>query len=168
MNRLMTLLAPLQAAFSGLAPRERRLVVLGTAAVVLTLLFLLVWEPLAQNHRRQALALEEARALANRLEVIGAEVTARRGGRPSIDRSSSLLSVVDRAARDGTLVVAPSRLQPEGDREVRVWIDNLVFENLLQWIDVLANRHGVVVQTLDVERAGSPGRVNVRLTLTRP
>lgn len=168
MNRLTTQIAPLQAAFARLAPRERRLVLAGAVALLLTLLFLVVWEPLVQNHRRQALALEEARALANRLELIGAEVAARRGNQPNIDRSASLLATVDRAARSGTLGVSPSRLQPEGEREVRVWLDNLVFENLLQWIDELANRHGVVVQTADVERTDNPGRVNVRLTLTRP
>jgi general secretion pathway protein M len=168
MNRLMTQIAPLQAAFARLAPRERRLVVAGALALLLTLLFVLVWEPLVQHHRRQTLALEESRALAHRLELIGAEVAALRGGQPKVDRSASLLATVDRAARSGTLGVSPSRLQPEGQREVRVWLDEVVFENLLQWIDELANRHGVVVQTLDVERSDSPGRVNARLTLTRP
>jgi general secretion pathway protein M len=168
MNRLTTLLAPLQSALAGLAPREQRLVLIGALALLLTLLFLTVWEPLVQHHQRQTLALDDARALASRLELIGAEVAARRGNRPSIDRSASLLATVDRAARSGTLGVAPSRLQPEGEREVRVWLDNLVFENLLQWIDELSSRHGVAVLTLDVERTGSPGRVNARLTLVRP
>lgn len=168
MNRLTALIAPLQTALARMAPREQRLVLVGALALLLTLLFLAVWEPLVQHHQRQTLALDDARALANRLERIGAEVAARRGNRPSIDRSASLLATVDRAARSGTLGVTPSRLQPEGEREVRVWLDNLVFENLVSWMDELSTRHGIAVLTMDVERTGTPGRVNARLTLIRP
>lgn len=168
MNRLEPLLRPILDPLARLAPRERALVLTAGIVVLVTLLFLLVWEPIAQARQQRAMQLESARALANRLEVIGAEVRAISGNRPAVNRSISLLAAVDQAARSGTLGRAPSRLQPEGEREVRVWLDATPYDNLVRWIDELETRHGIVVATLDVERGNAPGTVNARLTLIRP
>jgi general secretion pathway protein M len=154
-----------------LAPRERVLVLLAAAAVAMTLFFLLVWEPLAQAHQRRADALQAARALAERLEVIGAEVQRSRrsgGGAQAPDLGTSLLAAVDLSARAGTLSKPPSRIQPEGEREVRVWLEAVSFDSLLRWIGELETRYGIQVQTADIERAERPGLVDARLTLVRP
>jgi general secretion pathway protein M len=167
MKRLSALLEPL---LLRLAPRERVLVLLAAAAVAMTLFFLLVWEPLAQAHQRRADALQAARALAERLEVIGAEVqrSRRSGGAQAPDLGTSLLAAVDLSARAGTLSKPPSRIQPEGEREVRVWLEAVSFDSLLRWIGELETRYGIQVQTADIERAERPGLVDARLTLVRP
>jgi general secretion pathway protein M len=155
--------------WQALAPRERVLLVAGVSAVVLTLLFVAVWEPLA-NARHSALQQrDDARRTAERLEVIGAQVAAQ-GDRPAAPQGGggSLLAVVDRAARAGTLNTSPSRIQPDGDRAVRIWLDEVAFDNLLRWLDELENQHGVGLVSLDLERADAPGRVNARLTVGRP
>ena len=150
-----------------LAPRERVMVLVAGGALTLTLLFLLVWEPLVQHRQQQAAALDTARAVAVRLEEIGAEVgDGTQQARPSV-ASGALLATVDRAARAGLTDTPPSRIQPEQDREVRVWIDEIAFENLLRWVDDLERKQGVRAQTIDLERGEQPGRVNARLTLVR-
>ena len=50
---------------------------------------------------------------------------------------------------------------------MRVWIDEIAFENLLRWVDELEQKQGVRAQTIDLERGEQPGRVNARLTLVR-
>lgn len=150
-----------------LAPRERIMVIVAASALLLTLLFLTVWEPLAKGRQQQAVALEGARAVAVRLEEIGAEVgPGTRQNRPTIP-SGALLATVDRAARSGLADTPPSRIQPEQDREVRVWIDGVAFEALLSWLDDLEQKQGVRAQSIDLERGEQPGRVNVRLSLVR-
>lgn len=153
-----------------LAPRERVLVLLAAAAVTMTLFFLLVWEPLAQAHHRRADELQAARALAERLEVIGSEVQRNRrsGGAQAPDLSTSLLAAVDLSARAGTLSKPPSRIQPEGEREVRVWLEAVSFDSLLRWLGEIETRYGIQVQTADIERVERPGLVDARLTLVRP
>jgi general secretion pathway protein M len=153
-----------------LAPRERVLVLLAAAAVAMTLFFLLVWEPLAQAHHRRADELQAARALAERLEVIGAEVQRNRrsGGTQAPDISTSLLAAVDLSARAGTLSKPPSRIQPEGEREVRVWLEAVSFDSLLRWLGEIEARYGIQVQTADIERVERPGLVDARLSLVRP
>lgn len=153
-----------------LAPRERVLTALGAAAVLATLLFLALWEPLAKAHLNNAEALDAARAIASRLETAAATVKkAHQGGRgAALNRNLSLLSAVDQAAKSGTLGAAPSRLQPEGDREVKVWLDDVAFDRLLRWLNELETRYGVVAQSAEIERESGPGLVNARLSLVRP
>ncbi len=163
-------LAPAIDAYARLAPRERRLVLTAGAVVLATLFYLLAWEPLAQARAREAAALSAARAQANRLEVIGATVAGqRRAGRPApASRNQSLLAAVDQAARGPTLGKAPTRLQPEGDREVRAWLERTPFDNIVRWIHELEQQHGIQVSTADIERLSEPGLVDARLTLVRP
>lgn len=170
MNPPAAATAAVQAFLQRLAPRERVLVLLAAAAVVATLFFLLVWEPLAQAHARRAEELQTARALAQRLEVIAAEVQrARRGGGAAApDLNTSLLAAVDLSARAGTLSKPPSRIQPEGEREVRVWLEAVSFDSLLRWLAEIETRYGIQVQTADIERVERPGLVDARLTLVRP
>ena len=82
-------------------------------------------------------------------------------------RAEKIATVVDQATKNGTLGKAPSRLQPEGDAEVRVWLDGISFDALVRWLSDLETRQGVRVQNADIEKQDAPGTVNVRLSLVR-
>lgn len=153
--------------FLALAPRERWMVAVGGIVTTLILFFLLVWEPIVLAHERRAQALGEARALAQRLEQVAADS---RGGAPraAVNRSQSLLAAVDTAGKSPTLGKAPSRLQPEGEAEVKVWLEGVNFDALVRWLAELESRHGIVVQDADIEKDSAPGMVSARLSLVRP
>lgn len=155
--------------FAALAPRERVMVAVAGVFTVFTVLYLGLWEPLANAHEKRAEALKASRALASRLEVIAAEAARHQGnGGAAANRNLSLLSAVDQASKSGTLGKPPSRLQPEGENEVKVWIEAANFDALVRWIAELETRYGVSAQTVDVDKESAPGTVNARLTLVRP
>lgn len=160
------LIERLPAALQQLAPRERVMVLCGGGAVVLTLLYLLIWEPLVLTHERRAQSLEQARALATRIEQAAA--LAQTGtGRSVADRSLSLLAAIDQTSRSPTLGKAPTRVQPEGDREVKIWLDDVAFANLLRWLQDLETRYGISASSAEIERGSAGGLVSARLTLVR-
>lgn len=159
-------LAELQSRFEALAPRERLMVAIAGVVVLVTLLYLLVWEPLVKAHHGRAEALDAARALAGRIETAAALVQRGAGG-TRVDRSTSLLAAVDQTSRSPTLGKAPSRLQPEGDREVKVWLEDVAFDNLLRWLAELETRYGIGASSAEIERGSAPGTVSARLTLVR-
>lgn len=167
MNAVIT---QLQEWFRGLAARERLLVSIGGVVVLVTILYLGIWEPLNKAHTKREADLAAAQALAQRLEVIAATLqkTQASGGGAAIAAGASLLSIVDQASKDGTLGKPLSRIQPEGDNEVKVWIDGVSFEALVRWINELESRYGISIQTADVERDTLPGQVNARLSVVRP
>lgn len=162
-------LTTLQDWFRGLAARERVMVVACAVVVAVTVLFLGIWEPLLKAHRKYEADLVSARALGQRLEVIAAQAQSAHaaGGAAPVATGLSLLSAVDQAGKSGTLTKPLTRIQPEGDNEVKVWIDGVSFDALLRWIGELELRYGIDAQSVDIEKDATPGQVNVRLSLVR-
>jgi general secretion pathway protein M len=163
-----TQLAPLRGRYEALQPREQRFVAAAGVAVALGLIYLAVWQPAAQLHARYARQLEASRALAARLEVAAVEVRAAGpASGPVAGRDLALLTAVDQAAKNGGLSKAPSRLQPDGESQVRVWLDQEQFDSLVRWMNELQTRYGLRIDAADIERQPTPGVVNARLTLVR-
>lgn len=165
-NPLTGQIERLRTAVQALAPRERVLVLSASVFVALTLLYLLAWEPLVSAHAQRVEALDRARLLSMRIEEVAARLQGAGPGR-SVDRNTSLLAAVDQTSRSPTLGKAPSRLQPEGDREVKIWIEDVAFDNLLRWLQELDTRYGISAASAEIERGSASGVVSVRLTLMR-
>jgi general secretion pathway protein M len=162
-------LAPLRARFEALQPREQLIVAAGALVAVLALIYLALWQPfvLARDHAQAA--LDSSRALAARIEQIGAQAQQSHaaGGQALVGPEVSLLSAVDQASKDGTLGKAPSRMQPDGDKQVRVWVEDVPFDAVLRWIDDLQSHYVVRVDGVTLERRPAAGTVNARLSLVR-
>lgn len=156
----------LRGLWAGLAERERRVVGAGAIALGLILVYLLVWEPLAGARTQRVLDLQAARAVAVQLEDLAG--VAGHAGRPAVQgQEQSLLAIVDQSRKTSALTKPPSRLQPEGDTIVRIWLEDVPFDALVRWLGDLQTRYGVRVDAADIERESGPGLVNARLTLMR-
>jgi len=161
---------PLLERYRELQPRERLIVAVGAAVLSLTLIYLVLWEPFANARAKQAAALADERALAERLETIGAAVQkARASGVGMVQGSQqSLLSLIDQQGKSPELGRPPARLQPEGENEVRVWFEDVPFDALVRWMATLETRYGVQIDDAEIERRAGAGLVNARLTVMRP
>src|SRR5882757_4639195 len=128
-------IAPLRARYEALQPREQLFVGAAAVVVALALIYLAIWTPVASARRHAERDLAANRAVAQRLEVVGAALgPAQNSGAsgPLVSRDASLLSAVDLASKNGTLSKPPSRLQPDGDNQVRVWVDEVQFDSLVR------------------------------------
>src|SRR5439155_1429355 len=131
-------------------PRERQVLLAGAAVVVVAVFYLAIWEPVAKAERKAGLALRQSRTVANRLETIAVEVERNRGTGGG-NRTLPLLTAVDQATHRPELGKDPSRVQPEGDKEVKVWIDDVPFDGLVAWIQLLQTQYGIVVGSAELE-----------------
>lgn len=162
------LLERLRSRFASLAPRERRALLLGGAALALILLYLAVWQPVARAQHSRETALKESRALAVKLETIASEMQARQGsGGAPVPSNQSLLALVDQTRKASNVTKPPSRIEPEGDTTVRLWMEDVPFDGLVRWLGDLQMHYGVRVDAADIERQSATGLVNVRLTLMK-
>lgn len=162
-------LQPLLDRYQALEPRERRILAWGAVFVAATLLYLAVWQPLMALHTRSQERLDQARATAERLELLAAQAASMRSGRqpaPVIGSDQSLLSVVDQAGKNSSLGKPLSRIQPDGEDTVRVWLEDVPFDALLRWIEELKTRYAIAVTAAEIE-GESPGVVDARLSLER-
>lgn len=152
--------------FAQLAPLERWMVSGCALVVAVTLLYAGIWQPLAKAQQRRSEALASARVLASRIEELATLAQGARAG-GAVNLNVSILMAVDQTARAGTLEKPPSRIQPEGEKEVKVWIEEVSFDGLLRWLNELETRYGIRADTAEIEKQAAPGVVSARLSLVR-
>jgi general secretion pathway protein M len=169
MNELKQYVAQFRTWWSERQPRERSVLAAGAALVALALLYFAIWEPLTGARHNAERDLAQQRAVATRIEQIAAEVEHLRGSgaAAAANRNLSLVAAVDQSSRLPQLGKAPSRIQPEGDREVKVWLDDIAFNAVLDWTQQLQKQYGIAVSSAEIERKGE-GIVSARLSLVRP
>lgn len=158
----------MKAWYQSLNAREQRIVLFGAIALAIMLFYGLIWDPLSGGVQRleadtrarsETLAwMEQSSAEVKRLRGAGGQARQQRGG-------ESLLTLVDRSAREGGLGGALQRVQPEQEGTVRIWLEAAAFDDMMHWLAQLERQNGVAVKSATVESAAASGRVSARLEL---
>ena len=160
----------MKAWWAGLAPRERRILVLGAVALGLILAWVAVWEPLLQG--RSALRSDVARLSAEAVWMEQVADDVRRRARleqraPALPGAGgSVLTLIEVSANAAGLRSAPTRGQPEGEG-ARLIMDAVGFDALMGWLAELELRQGLRVSELMIEGQQAAGQVSARLLLER-
>jgi general secretion pathway protein M len=154
--------------WSGLSPRDRRILIIGAVLLAVLLPYWLVWQPLTERAAslERSVAAQHAdlawmQAAAERVRGLQAAAPAT----PAARGGQSPLAIIDRTAREGPLVGTVRRVQPEGAGAVRVWLEDAPFDDLVLWLGTLETRYGLRVTSLVVDRQPAEGRVHARLSL---
>lgn len=147
-------------------PRERQLVITAAALLVLFIAYLVLWQPYG-GQRVQALkdSVAEQRSTLAWMQQAAVRVQQLRGSSVPAAGGQSLMTVVDQTAKKNELSAAMKRIEPAGERSVRVWIEQAPFDTLANWLEELNRQHSVHVQLITLDREAGPGRVNARITL---
>lgn len=156
----------MKAWWAGLVPREQRIVLSGLVALVVLLLWLGVWEPIAES---RAALRSETSTLSTDLAWMQqvADQVRRRGAQQrsqpsSIGAGGSVLTLIEISANAAGIKEALGRVQPEG-QGARLSFDEVGFDSLVGWLNDLENRHGLQIRQLAVDVSSSPGMVSARL-----
>lgn len=163
--RLTPLADQLEGELAKLQPRERVMVGVAAIAAAVLLIDLAIWRPAAHARSSNAARLEDARQVAEQLERASRIVP--HNNLPDLGNGGSLMSVVDEASKSGELSKPLTRMSPDGDSQLRVWLEDVTFDSLTHWMYSLQTRYGVRVDSVDIEQQPTPGLVNARLTLKK-
>ena len=150
--------------YASLNEREKRLVLIG-GVVGVVLLLLAVVLPLNRSVQRAQVRVEHKQADLAWMRQVAPQLASAgpTGDRPATQ--DSLLVVVDRAAREAGLGEALTSSEPSGAGGLRVRLDKAPFDTLVGWLGRLADRHGVRVESANIDNATEPGLVNAALVL---
>ena len=142
-----------------LTQRERTLVSLALAGVILAATFQFVWLPV--QAKRAALSAEIAgyAQIIDRIAALGPETPVLQ---TAAGPATPLSTRVTQSAEVAGLVLR--RLEPEGDM-LRVTLDDVAFANVILWLSDLEATHAVIVAGIEVDRRPAPGIVSARLLL---
>lgn len=158
----------MRAYWSQLNRRQQRLLSAAMAVLVVAVLFVSVWEPLLESRNFEQERVAAQRALLDWLEAVEPAAAALRQGQAGARDlgGRSLLGLADQTARAAGLAGALTRIEPVGENQVRVWLDEADFTATMRWLEGLSINHPVRAAQLEIERGRSAGMVNVRVTLS--
>lgn len=150
--------------------REKLLLGLGGIVVLALMYYSLVVEPLRDGITQKQQQVENELQLAAWLLAVAPEVQKMRRapGENSAQNNGSLLSIVDKTSKAAGLGKSVSRLQPEGDAEVRAWLESAPFNETLRWLRTLESSYGVEINELSFNRNNEAGLIKARLIFKRP
>lgn len=150
--------------------REQMALVSGAAALLLLLIYLLVWQPFVDSVEQKRLKVKNQQVTLNWMEqnlVEIQQIRSQRGAAGSSRTNEALLTLVDRTAKQSQLRQQIQRIKPKGDDRVQLWVEQAAFDTLVKWLGQLSRQHGVQIESLNVDRQELPGTVNARLVLQR-
>jgi len=78
----------------------------------------------------------------------------------------SILSLASQQAQANN--ISFKRFEPFAEGGLRIWLDNVPFNNMLQWLTQLQENYGVQVNQLSVDRSKGAGTVTAKLELFLP
>jgi general secretion pathway protein M len=151
--------------FLGLEPRERLFVTIGSAVVLLFVVWGLLIAPLYNATNLAGSRIETKRSTLAFLRGAAAELAAGAqlpAAGPDL-AGQSLVVIVDRSARDAGLGAALTRNQPVGDDGIRVRLENASFDSLARWLAALNAGSGLSIESATFDRAPDEGRVHASL-----
>lgn len=138
---------------------EQRLVTIMGIVVVLFLFYSLVWQPLENNLNKTQQKLVSQKSLLTWVQESTQRYEQAKKNGMATQSSGSLSSIVNRSSSRHNISIA--RLQPQGE-DIQVWIDEVSFSQLLNWLEFLANNEGLLVKSIDLSKADRKGVVKVR------
>jgi general secretion pathway protein M len=144
--------------WESLNEREHTLVMGGGSAVLVVLFFLLVWLPLASS-------VDDTRALVAKQQTLNSWATGAikqikaASGSQIVGSGGSLSQTVNQSSRHFNINI--TRMNPK-DNELQLWLDDVVFNDLMKWLAHLEQSQGLLIHGIDVNESSEPGIVNVR------
>ena len=151
--------------WNNLQEQERRALIVGVVTVSLLLFYSLLWQPVGDALENSQHEVRELHQQHLWMQQAATEARRLNQGNPVISsRGKSLLTVIDSSARKYQIKKAVSRMQPESESRIRVWLEDASFDALLGWLDSLTAQ-GIHVLELTVERSNNPGVVSAELIL---
>ncbi len=157
--------------FYALPVKEQRMVSATAVLILITLFYLIIWEPLHTGIQQEQQKQQSQKEILLWMQQAASEVKTLRssGSRSTIrDKNKPITLVIEQTVNNAGLKPAISKIESSGKNSARVLLNEASFNQLLVWLNTLATHNGVQVVSANIERAGKPGRVNARLTFKRP
>lgn len=149
--------------WTNLQKREKLVVLWGGGSLLIMLGYVLVAAPLRSNlvNMQAAVASEKAELAWMRDGAVRVkQLTSSRSNKPAV----SPLKIIDQAARKYGIDSGLKRVDPGEKGKIKVWFENVVFVDFMQFLRGVGGGRGLVTVNLSVERLDAPGIVNARVT----
>lgn len=158
------------ARYDHLPRRDQQALKVMVVALLLALLWFAVWRPVADYHDQASSARQNAAELLawmqqNRQAIrsLSEQGNTDTSAADKPEDGRALMATVTSTAKEAGLDL--QRFEPSGDDAMRVWLEDVPFDQVAQWLEALNSDHGILIDQAALDRRDAPGVVSVRLTL---
>ncbi len=157
----------LSRSYDALPDRDQQAVKILIIVFILCVVYFLLWAPTWGYYQDSKKARDAAVQSLNYVKANEAEAreAAKKIGsaqkKSGSDQSS--ISIVTSSGRKSGVEI--KRFEPSGNNKLRVWLEGVPFNNLVNWLDSLEKTYDISVQEIAIDRAEQSGYINGRLTL---
>ncbi len=157
--------------FYSLAQKEQWIISGTVLLVIITMFFLIVWEPLHLGLSDEKKKQESQNKSLVWMQQASSEVRGLRssGGRTNVrDKNKPTTLVIEQSINNAGLKPSVNKIESSGNNGARVTLTDAPFNQILVWMNTLAKHNGIHVTSANIERTDAPGKANARLTFERP
>ncbi|MDH5189808.1 MAG: type II secretion system protein M [Gammaproteobacteria bacterium] len=155
--------------FNNLEQRERRYVSIGSIAVLIMLVYALLWAPFLEEVKKLNSQVNGHRDtlswMQNNTQLIKSTNPAASTG--TVNRDQSLIAVIGETTKNSAMSQSVKRVEENKDNSVRVWLEKAPFDQMIIWLESLQTRYGANITSINIDNQSEVGVVNARLTLER-
>lgn len=149
--------------YEGLSRRDQMLLLPTVLLVVLALIYMLVWKPIALAGQRLELSNQKSTKALGWMSEAVSELKSRRGGKVASTGGASISALVDATLPAYKLVM--KRYQPTSDQGARVWLEDAALPQVIAWLAALERERGMRLRTVSIVASATQGYVKTRVRL---
>jgi len=146
--------------YSQLNAKDQLIVKVLSVCVLIILLVAWVWQPVANGKQEAESRFASEMTFHKKLKDNAYLFSNNSASQPGQD--GSILSVINNTAKVKNIHL--KRFEPEGDNGLRIWLDQVNFNSLIDWLELLETTRGIKVEQISIDKVNS-GIVNVRAVL---
>ncbi len=164
----MAKIEQLKAKIAGLSPSDQRALG-GLSAFLLVVVIYLVVSASFEFRNQRLEAFNEGRLLVHWVKLNAKPAKVASWSKKKTVQTTgeqSLLTLASDSAKKNALSF--KRFQPEGDKALKIWMEDANFNKMLLWLHGLEHTYGIKPEKISVDRQESPGLVDVTMTLSLP
>ena len=159
----MSLFSDLSNKYNALESREQSILLSGAVVVSIFILYVAIYKPMNDS----IVKLEQSTVSKQKLVSWMTEsVSAIKGSATSNGTSKrngrSLNVIINTTASQAKISI--SRSQPRDNKQYQIWLDTVLFNDLLVWLNTLQKDYGIYVQAINIGATDSDGQVRINLT----
>lgn len=155
--------------FNGLEARERNLVIVAGLIFILVIPYQFVWKPFTEAIDNSTIRVQAQKKQFFKMQQQAKKINQLKGTGDLVSQPGKqfMNNAINTAAKRYGLATSLNIKSGSND-SLRVSLDNVPFDNVMDWLDQLINNNGAVISKLIIDRQPTAGRVNVSVYLESP
>ncbi len=154
---------------NSLESRERNLIIVAAILLALVIPYQFAWKPFSESLDNMNARVSSQRSQLATMQYQALEIQKLRGAGTIVAQPGKqfLNNLINTAAKKNGLANTLN-IKSDSENSLRVSMDNVPFDNVMNWLDQLISGSGIIVSKLTVDRLPTVGRVNVIVYMETP